>query len=82
MNTMASMGSRAVYANPRDEQRMKKNHTASGDYPKSGPTSTAWLHKKQMEILKGNQGNLARDYREPAHGEARRRKTDQRSHDQ
>jgi hypothetical protein len=60
---MASMGSRAEYAKPRDEQRMKKNHMASGDFPKSGPTSTAWLHKKQMEILKGNAGNLARDYR-------------------
>ena len=60
---MASMGSRAEYARPRDEQRMKKNHAASGDFPKQGPTSTAWVHKKQMEILKGNAGNLARDYR-------------------
>ena len=59
------MGSRAEYAKPRDEQRMKKNHIASGDFPKSGPTSVAWLHKKQMEIVKGNQGNLARDYRLP-----------------
>ena len=57
------MGSRAEYAKPRDEQRMKKNHIASGDFPKSGPTSTAWLNKKQMKIHKGNQGNLARDYR-------------------
>ena len=58
-----SLGSRAEYAKPRDEPRMKKKHIASGDYPKSGPTSTAWLHKKQMEIIKGNSGNLARDYR-------------------
>ena len=57
------MGSRAEYAKTRDEPQMKKNHVASGDYPKSGPTSTAWLHKKQMEIVKGNTGNLARDYR-------------------
>ena len=42
---------------------MNKNITASGDYPKDRPTSTAWLHKKQMEIIKGNSGNLARDYR-------------------
>ena len=60
---MASMGSRAEYAKPRDEPQLKRNHTASGDFPKSGPTSTAWLHKKQMEIHKGNQGNLARDSR-------------------
>ena len=58
-----TIGSRAEYANPRNEQRMKKNITASGDYPKDRPTSTAWLHKKQMEIIKGNSGNLARDYR-------------------
>ena len=57
------MGSRAEYAKPRDEVRMKRNHIASGDYPKSGPTSTAWLNKKLTEIQKGNQGNLARDYR-------------------
>ena len=56
-------GSRAEYAKPRDEPQLKKNHLASGDFPKSGPTSTAWLNKKQMEIQKGNQGNLARDYR-------------------
>ena len=58
-----TIGSRAEYAKPRDEQRMKKTHIASGDYPKDRPTSTAWLHKKQMEIIKGNSGNLARDYR-------------------
>ena len=58
-----TIGSRAEYANPRNEQRMKKNLTASGDYPKDRPTSTAWLHKKQMEVIKGNSGNLARDYR-------------------
>ena len=57
------MGSRAEYARTRDEPQMKRDHVSSGDYPKSGPTSTAWLHKKQMEIVKGNTGNLARDYR-------------------
>ena len=57
------MGSRAEYAKTRDEPQMKNEIVASGDFPKSGPTSTAWLHKKQMEIVKGNTGNLARDYR-------------------
>ena len=58
-----TFGSRAEYAKPRNEPQMKKTHLASGDFPKSGPTSTAWVNKKQMEIQKGNQGNLARDYR-------------------
>ena len=58
-----TIGSRAEYANPRNEQRMKRNIKASDNYPEDRPTSTAWLHKKQMEIIKGNSGNLARDYR-------------------
>ena len=60
---MTSMGSRAEYAKPRDEVRMKRNHVASEDYPKPGPNSTVWLNKKLAEIQKGNLGNLARDHR-------------------
>ena len=58
-----TVGSRAIYAKPRNEAKMKQTQQKSGDFPQSGPTSTAWLNKKQMEIQKGNQGNLARDYR-------------------
>ena len=58
-----TIGSRAEYAKPRNEPQLKKNHLASGDFPKSGPTSTAWVNRKQMEIQRGNQGNLARDTR-------------------
>ena len=58
-----TFGRRAEYAKPRNEPQMKKNHLASGDFPKSGATSSAWVNKKQMEIQRGNQWNLARDYR-------------------
>ena len=56
-------GSRAAYAKPRNEALLKQNHQKSGDFPRSGPTSTAWLHKKLVAIQRGNEGNIARDYR-------------------
>ena len=33
------------------------------DFPKWGPTSTDWMHKKQLLIQKGNEWNIARDMR-------------------
>ena len=32
-------------------------------FPDSGPTSTAWMHKKLEQIKRGNEGNIARTYR-------------------
>ena len=58
-----AVGSKAPYAKPRDEAIMKRNHNNSGDFPKSGPTSTAWLHKKLVATQRGNEGNVARGYR-------------------
>ena len=42
---------------------MKRNQQQSGNFRKSGPTSTAWLHKKLVAIQRGNEGDIARDYR-------------------
>ena len=56
-------GSRASYANKRNEQTMRTNLKQSGDFPDSGPTSTEWLHKKQMLIQRGNEFNIARSHR-------------------
>ena len=58
-----TVGSKARYAKLRNEAVMKQDHQQSGGYPKSGPTSTAWLHKKLVAIQRGNEGNIARDYR-------------------
>ena len=42
---------------------MKQNLKASGDFPKSGPTSTAWLHKKLVAIQHGSEANHGRQWR-------------------
>ena len=42
---------------------MKQNLKTSGDFQESGPTSTAWLHKKLPAIHRGNEGNVVRGYR-------------------
>ena len=42
---------------------MKANLKKSGIFPDSGPTSTAWMHKKLEQIKRGNEGNIARTYR-------------------
>ena len=42
---------------------MRSNIKQSGDFPDSGPTSTAWMHKKHLQIQRGNEWNIARDYR-------------------
>jgi hypothetical protein len=56
-------GSRAAFAKPRDERRMKANLKNSELFPDSGPTSTAWMHKKLEQIKRGNEGGIARTYR-------------------
>ena len=56
-------GSRAPYAETRNEQTMRTNIQQNEDFPKWGPTSTAWMHKKQLLIQKGNEWNIARDMR-------------------
>jgi hypothetical protein len=56
-------GSRAVFANPRNERRMKANLKNSELFPDSGPTSTAWMHRKLEQIKRGNEGNIARTHR-------------------
>ena len=58
-----SMGSRAPYAKPRREGPMKQNLLKSEDFPKSGPTSVEWLHKKLVKSQRGNEGNVNRDHR-------------------
>ena len=42
---------------------MKANLKNSGLFPESGPTSTAWMHKKLEQIKRGNEGSIARSYR-------------------
>ena len=56
-------GSRAPFAAPRDERRMKVNLKNSGLFPNQGPTSTAWMHRKLEQIKRGNEGNIARTHR-------------------
>ena len=36
----------------------------SGDFPEFGPNSTAFLNKKLVAAQRGNQYNLAREYRQ------------------
>ena len=42
---------------------MKVNLKGSELFPDSGPTSTAWMHKKLEQIKRGNEGNIARIHR-------------------
>ena len=42
---------------------MKANLEGSGLFPDTGPTSTAWMHKKLELIKRGGEGNLARAHR-------------------
>ena len=58
-----SFGSRAAYARTRNEQTMRKNIHQNEDFPHWGPTSTAFFHKKLLQIQKGNEWNIARDMR-------------------
>ena len=58
-----TFGSRAPYAKARNEQEMKSNLARNDHFPSWGPTSTAWVHKKQMQIQRGQEWNVARDIR-------------------
>ena len=42
---------------------MKANLKNSELFPDSGPTSTAWMHRKLEQIKRGNEGNIARVHR-------------------
>ena len=56
-------GSRAPYAEAPGEQTMRKNLKQNEDFAHWGPTSTAWMHKKQMHIQRAGEWNIARDMR-------------------
>ena len=58
------LGSRAPYATPRNEQAIRSNLKRSEDFPEFGPSSTAFLHKKLAAVQRGNEYNLAREYRQ------------------
>ena len=58
-----TVGSKAPYAKPRNESGMKQSLKAPGDFPKTAPTSTAWLHKKLPAIQRGNEANHGRQWR-------------------
>ena len=57
-------GSRAPYAPPRNERAIRSNLNRSEDFPEFGPNSTAFLNKKLAAIQRGNQYNLATEYRQ------------------
>ena len=58
------LGARAPYAPPRNERAIRSNLHRSGDFPEFGTTSTAFLNKKLVATQRGNQYNLAREYRQ------------------
>ena len=58
------MGSRAPYAPPRNERAIRSNLKRSDDFPEFGTNSTAFINKKLTAIQRGNQYNLAREYRQ------------------
>ena len=58
-----SFGNRGPSAETRTEQTVKTSMQQHEEFPKWGPTSTAWMHKKQLLIQKGNEWNIARDMR-------------------
>ena len=57
-------GSRAPYASPRNERAIRENLNRSEDFPEFGPNSTAFLNKKLAASQRGNQYNLAHEYRQ------------------
>ena len=58
------MGSRAPDAKQRNEQGIKSNPKQSGDFQGFGPNNTAFSHNKLAAIQRGNEYNLAREYRQ------------------
>ena len=59
-----SMGSRAPYATARNEQAIRSNLKRSGDFPEFGTNSTTFINKKLAAIKRGNEYNLAQEYRQ------------------
>ena len=59
-----STGSRAPYAPARNEQAIRSDLKRSGDFPEFGTNSTAFINKKLAAIQRGNQYNLAQEYRQ------------------
>ena len=59
-----SMGSRAPYAPARNEQAIRSNLKRSGGIPEFGTNSTAFVNKKLAAIKRGNEYNLAQEYRQ------------------
>ena len=58
------MGSRAPYAPTRNERFIRSNLKRSEDFPDFGTNSTTFVNKKLATIQRGNQYNLAREYRQ------------------
>jgi NAD+--asparagine ADP-ribosyltransferase len=58
-----SYGSRANYAEPRDEAALLQRARASGLLPKPGPSHQAMLTKQLGQIRKGMEINAVRDRR-------------------
>ena len=71
-------GSRAPYAPPRDERAIRSNLKQSDDFPEFGPSSTAFLNKKLAAIQRGNQYNLAHEYRQAQESLANARADEER----
>ena len=42
---------------------MRTNTQHNEEFPKWGPTGTAWMHERQLLIQKGSEWNIARDMR-------------------
>ena len=55
-------GSRASYAQPRNEAAIKRKHASSADFPAPGPSSADWRHKKLIAIRERGAGDLVREY--------------------
>ena len=60
---MPTFGSRAPYADPRNEREMRNALKNSGRFPTEGPTSTAWLNSKLSLAQRGEEWNVARAWR-------------------
>ena len=60
---MPTFGSRASYADPRNEREMRNALKNSGRFPTEGPTSTAWLNSKLSLAQRGEEWNVARAWR-------------------
>ena len=60
---MASFGSRAPYAKPRDERRMRANLAQDELFPSVGKSSLDWMHEKLVTAQRGHEVNMHRTIR-------------------